>query len=109
MLRHDLAMVAQYTPLLETQNYNHIPKHIEEALIMAKTIKSDLQVDLKTLKISVETQKNFNDFTRMLMQHKREKNVTQAEIQQKHGNTFWYYITFISPISTKRSFNESTL
>ena len=109
MLRHDLAMVAQYTPLLETQNYTHIPKHVEEALIMAKTIKSDLQVDLKTLKISAETQKNFNDFTRMLMQHKREKNVTQAEIQQKHGNTFWYYITFISPISTKRSFNESTL
>jgi hypothetical protein len=109
MLRHDLALVAQYAVLLETQNYTHIPKHIEEALIMAKTIKSDLQVDLKTLKISAETQKNFNDFTRMLMQHKREKNVTQAEIQQKHGNSFWYYITFVSPISTKRSFNESTL
>jgi hypothetical protein len=109
MLKHDLNMVIEYSPLLEKQGYKSIPRHVEEALIMAQTLRGNQQIEIGNLKISNETQKRFIDYSTMLMKHKRDKSISQTAIKKAHGDTFWYYINFVSPLTTKREFKEKEL
>jgi hypothetical protein len=106
LLNHDVAKVVVNLKYLEKLGYEKIPVHIEEALMMFLTMNKEYKVDLGKYQISQETQKNFIAYSKLLMKYRQNRMEGQPEIYRNFGNTYWYYIHFVSPITTKRVFQE---
>ena len=109
LLRHDFKSLTSKIQLFEQQHYKKFPRHIEEALIMLEVLDNNLKFDTGTLQIRQSTYKRFDDFTKMLIKYRKEKSISINTINEKYGNTFWYYITFNSPITNKREFKEKKI
>jgi hypothetical protein len=106
LLTHDLSKVATSLGYLEKLGYQRIPVHLEEGLMLFMTLNKDFKIDFGNYTISRETTERFNAYSRLLMKYRQNRNEGQAEFKKDFGNTFWYYIQFVSPITTKREFQE---
>jgi hypothetical protein len=106
LLTHDLARVIRLLPNLKILGYTKIPTHIEEAIMLFKTINQEFPVELGNYEISEKTLANFNNFSKLLMKYKNNRMEGQKEFARDFGNTYWYYIQFVSPITTKREFKQ---
>jgi hypothetical protein len=101
-----LAKVVVNLKYLEILGYEKIPVHIEEALMMFLTLNKDYKVDLGKYQISKTVQDNFFAYSKLLMKYRQNRKEGQPEMYRNFGNTYWYYIHFVSPITTKRVFQE---
>jgi hypothetical protein len=101
MLIHDLTKVALNFKYLEKLGYKKIPIHIEEVLVLFNTLNKEHHVDLGKYQISRTTQEKFIAYSKLLMKYRQNHKEVQTEMYNKFGNTFWYYLQFVSPITTK--------
>jgi hypothetical protein len=107
LMNHDLAKVAVNLKYLKNLGYDKIPVHIEEALMLFFALNKDYKVDLGDYKISTRTQNNFVAFSKLLLKFRQNHKEVQSEMYSQYGNTYWYYVQFISPITTKRVIKEN--
>jgi len=108
LFTHDLSTVAVNINLLGKLNYKKIPTHIEEALLLVMTLNPDFPIDLGKYKISEKTKERFMGYSKILIANKSDRVAAQADLFQDYGNTYWYYIYYVSPITTKRKIYEKT-
>jgi hypothetical protein len=108
LFTHDLATVAANVKHLEKLNYENIPTHIEEAIMLVKTLNPDFPLYLGRYQLSDRTKERFRGYSKIMLAHKNDRVAAQAELFQDYGNTYWYYIYYVSPITTKRKFYEKT-
>jgi hypothetical protein len=106
LLTHDLSKLATSLKYLNKLGYQRIPVHIEEGLLLFMTLNKDFKIDFGNYSISNESKERFNAYSKILMKYRQNRNEGQAEFKKDFGNTFWYYIQFVSPITTKREFQE---
>lgn len=106
MLIHDLASVVKQIKGFEKLQYKSLPRHVEEALLLFMAINDQYKPDLGNYKISKETSQRFTDFSKILMKHRGNRKAAQADLSYEFKDTYWYYIQYISPITTKREFKE---
>jgi hypothetical protein len=93
---------------LERLHYKRIPVHIEEALILFRTLNENYPVDMGKYTIRSTTQKRFAGYSSVMMKYRKDMQAARAELYNGFGNTYWYYIHYVSPITTQRKVHEKT-
>jgi hypothetical protein len=106
MLANDLASVVQNINYLSAMHYHKIPVHIEEALILFKALNEKYPVNLGKYRISSQMQERFVNYSKIIAVYHKDFKAAQPELFDKYGNTYWYYIQYISPLTTKREIHE---
>ena len=105
---HDLSTIAVNVKYLERLNNEKIPTHIEEALILFMTLNPGYPLDLGKYQISERSKKRFIGYSKILMAYKKDRVAAQFDLFQEFGNTYWYYIYYVSPLTTRRKIQEKT-
>lgn len=85
-----------------------IPRTYQEAMIFFYFSKN-LNPTKQYFKISKTCMKQFEDFNKILMEYKMDKNLAQKNLHRYFGDTFWYYIAFDSPLVTNRKVKKRKL
>jgi len=75
-----------------------MPRHIEEALILIKATRPEALTGT-TFRLRPDTVKRFVEFNKALEEHSRsgEEMAAREALQGRFGDTFWYYVRYISP------------
>lgn len=95
-------LIVEHLDLLGKFNYSHIPRHIEEALLIlfnygvdSKITKDEiLNSDFSGLKIREETIRRCDDFFTYLDKYNMGL-ITSKTIQERFGDTYWYHFLFV--------------
>ncbi|MDZ7261587.1 MAG: DUF6057 family protein [candidate division KSB1 bacterium] len=103
LLTHRLGNFVNNIGRLNDFNYPVIPRHYEEALLLyiMMTGRRDLNI-----RISTDTMERFKDFNQILARHGEDEKAAREELWKTHGNSYWFYIRFINPITRKPSSNQ---
>jgi hypothetical protein len=108
LLKHDIGHVVNNLHYLSGLNYDHIPRPIEEAVLLyllSQGEKSDPQ--LRSISISKLTRDSFSNYNTILTaKYRGNLQLARQELSEKYRNTLWYYLHYISPITTKREIKE---
>ncbi len=92
MLSKNVETLVNSSIKLKEMGYTHIPRHIEEAILIYYNSKK-IFPDLGGLTISSETQLRFNQYFAAYIEA-RKRPATLKEKMAKFDNTFWYYYHF---------------
>jgi len=99
---HEIVNVVKNINYLEVLGYRKIPRIYEEALLVYLTKTGTKKINLGGYKISESTIKRYIDYSRIVHKYNNDIQAAQKELFHSHGNTYWYYLHFISPVTTKR-------
>ena len=93
LLDGKVGRMMKYVHQLTDFDYQGIPKHIEEAIILyiANTGRKDLE--LPKLLMSKATYEQFQQVTALMQKYKGDKNAAFRDFL-KFNNTYWYYATY---------------
>jgi hypothetical protein len=78
---------------LKTSGYTRIPRYIEEAVMIYYNNQGVLP-DLGSLTITPETQTRFGQYFSAYMGARQNPALLKEKMQEKFGNTFWFYFHF---------------
>jgi hypothetical protein len=106
MLRNNLSEMILNLKYLEKLHYKKIPVHVEEALILFMTLNENYPVDMGKYRISKRTQKEFARYSAIMMKYHKDMKAAQDQLYNEFGNTYWYYIHYVSPITIQRKMHE---
>jgi hypothetical protein len=102
LLTHNLIEIVENLSFIENLDYKKLPVYIEESLVLFMTLNESYQPELGRYHISEMTKRRFSDYMKILMKYHNDRKAARLELYDKYGNTYWYYIHYISPITTKR-------
>ncbi|MBN2519319.1 MAG: hypothetical protein JXB17_02345 [Bacteroidales bacterium] len=102
LLNNDLVTFMKYFHYGKNFHYQSIPKIYEEALIIYLYELQKSGKTLENIKISKEILNDFNEYLSVLQKNKGDKTNAHDELEEKFGNTYWYYIHYISPVTTNK-------
>jgi len=74
-----------------------LPRHYEEALLLYLSQKQSADSVAAAIGIGGGTIKQFNEFKRLYVEHRGNKEAAYADLQQTHGGTYWFYYLFVKP------------
>jgi len=60
--------------------------------------------NLDNYPISKVTMDRFIGYTKILANYKGNTKAAQTDLSKEFSDTYWYYIYYVSPLSTKREF-----
>jgi|WetSurMetagenome_2_1015567.scaffolds.fasta_scaffold12341_2 hypothetical protein len=80
-----------------TFSYSHIPRHMQEALLVIASINPNVdQNQLKNL-IQPITFQRFASYQQILHTHQESISSARSQLQKQFGDTYWYYLMYIKP------------
>jgi hypothetical protein len=110
LLKHDVGHVVNNLHYLSELNYNHIPRHIEEAVLLYLLSRGESEAQLGSISISKLTRDSFSNYNTILTaKYRGNLHLAQQELSEKYRNTLWYYLHYVSPITTKREIKERSI
>jgi len=98
LLNIDFKSLINNIKLLKPFNYDKIPQHYEEALLLFQTKN---KIDLKELNISEYTVRRFKEFSQALTRYQGNKKITYEELKKNFSKTFWFYVWINSQLKRK--------
>lgn len=93
LLTKNVEIIMNNISKLKGIGYNHIPRHIEEAILISYNSKKVLP-DLGGLTISAGTQERFDHYFVSYIEARRNPSTMKEKMQPEFGNTFWYFFHF---------------
>jgi hypothetical protein len=102
LLSNEVTNVVSNFRYLEGLGYKKIPRTYEEAFMVYITRKNIKRIDLGEYKISNNTIEKYKDYARIFINHKNNLRAAQGDLYKMHGNTYWYYLNFDSPVTKGR-------
>ncbi len=102
LLNNDLASFMKFISYAGNFGYRHIPESYEEALILYAYELQKRGKTLGNLKLSRKTLDSFTDYLSILEKYKGDRASAKGELEKKYGNTYWFYIHYVSPVTTKK-------
>jgi hypothetical protein len=93
LLEKDLMEVGSEVKKLKGLGYNHLPRHIEEAVVSLVNVTKEFP-DLGGLKITADTDQRFLRYFSDLNSFKGNMKMVDQKINKTDKNTFWYYLQF---------------
>jgi hypothetical protein len=93
LLNKDVETVVNNISRMKELGYKRIPRHIEEAVLSYYNSKKVVP-DLGGLTVSPETIMRFDQYVQSYMGIRQNPSSGKEMMQQKFGNTFWYYFHF---------------
>lgn len=95
LLSNDVVRFADNLKFIRHFSYQKMPPVYEEALYIYKLGVGDEAFAQKGFSISEQTEKRFRQYYSLY------KNKEMQKLQAEFGNTYWYYLNFISPYGDK--------
>ncbi|NLO02635.1 MAG: hypothetical protein GX126_10010 [Bacteroidales bacterium] len=93
MLMKNVEAVVNNIDKFNTLGYDKIPRHIEEVLLVYYNTTGKFP-EMYGFEISDETKARFNQYVDYMRQGRANMKATQKKLNEKFGNTFWYYLNF---------------
>jgi hypothetical protein len=78
-----------------TLNYPKIPRHVQEAMIVAATMIPNFDVNQLKGWVDPKTIERFMAYRKILASHKENRIDAHRELQAWFGDTYWYYLMFV--------------
>ena len=102
LLSNDLGSFMKYKNYGDNFNYVSVPKSYEEALILYAYEMQKRGKVMENLRLSKKTLGNFADYLGILKKSGGDRVKAKSELEEKYGNTYWFYVHYISPVTTKK-------
>ncbi|UCH13971.1 MAG: hypothetical protein JSV22_12810, partial [Bacteroidales bacterium] len=102
LLSNEIGNFVNKLSYLRDLGYRQIPRTYQEALLVYVTGKNIKKVNLGGYSISKNIAERYRDYAGIVMKYKNDLQSAREELYREHGNTYWYYLHFISPVTTKR-------
>jgi hypothetical protein len=93
LLEKDLAEAGSQVKKLKDLGYEHIPRHLEEAVVSLVNVTGEFP-DLGGFLISSDTDKRFIRYFSELKAFNGNRNLIENGLKKADKNTFWYYLQF---------------
>ncbi|MGD0037087.1 MAG: DUF6057 family protein [Bacteroidota bacterium] len=95
LLNANINGIWNHLPDFRALNYEKIPRHVQEALIVSAAMTPNF--DLNKLKEWIDpiTFEHFVAFRKILIKHKENRSSARQELQAWFGDTYWYYMMFV--------------
>jgi hypothetical protein len=97
LINQDLEKFVQDLTLFKHFVTQPLPRHYEEALLVYLSRKQSWDSVAVAIGISSGTIKQFNDFKRLYLEYRANKETAYADLQRTYGGTFWFYYLFVKP------------
>jgi hypothetical protein len=99
--------------LKELKNYGYVkmPRHLEEALLLAKAMHPS-RIDISAYSIDPNTFKRFREFNLILNEYSGNQATKAKEVLAKDfHDTYWYYVRYVMPrkedVKTRKASNRN--
>jgi hypothetical protein len=102
LLKNDIASFIQYFPMEEKYGYLHLPETYQEALALYTFELRRRGKDVLKLKLDSRIIKKLNDYLSVIQLYNGDLNKAQNDLKKNFGNTYWYYVHYVSPVTTKK-------
>jgi len=102
LLNNDLASFVKYFSYSKNFDYIIMPRVYEEALTLYAYELQKIGKRLSNLRISRNTIDRFTDYITTLEKYKGNIENAREEMKKKFSDTYWYYIHYVSPVSTRK-------
>jgi hypothetical protein len=96
MLDGNLKSLIKYINYSQRFNYTRIPRHLEEAILIAENMMPG-SINLSKYSISQRTIDNYAKFNAILENVGNPKIAQEQLIKENLSNTYWYYLRYINP------------
>jgi hypothetical protein len=84
-----------------------MPRLVEEAILVYVLRREGRDTQIGSINVSLITKEQFNDYNRILnVKYGNDFGLAQKELSEYFGNTLWYYLHYVSPITTKKEIKE---
>ena len=94
LLRKDYREIAKELPRFARMGYNHLPVHIEEAVLAITVANRGRMPDTGGLKISTGTMNKWTQYLSVLRQYGNDAKAAEPALRRKFGGTFWYWVFY---------------
>jgi len=102
LLKNDIASFVEFFPLGKSFNYEHMPRDFQEALALYVFELRRRGKDLPKLSLSKEVVSDFNNYLSVIQQHNGDLTRAKSELRRTYGNTYWFYVHYVSPVTNKQ-------
>jgi hypothetical protein len=102
LLKNDVASFVQYLPMGNKYQYPHMPVIFQEALLLYSFELRRRGKELPKLKLEGELVKKFNDYLSLIQFYNGDLQKAKNELEKSFGNTYWFYVHYLSPVTTKK-------
>ncbi|MBN1924352.1 MAG: hypothetical protein JW798_00825 [Prolixibacteraceae bacterium] len=102
LLNNDLASFVRYYSLGKQFGYQAIPTLYQQALLLYTYELNRQGKKFAQLNYRKENIEMFTEYLSVLKKYNGNRPDAQKELKQKFGNTYWYYIHYVSPVTTNR-------
>ena len=102
LLKNDVASFVQYLPMGKKYQYPHLPVVFQEALALNTFELRRRGKDLPKLKLDSDIIKKFNNYLSVIQLYNGDLQKAKSELEKSFGNTYWFYVHFLSPVTTKK-------
>jgi len=94
LLEGKIANVMPYVELFKKLNYDHLPRHVEEAVLMFQSAQKAAGKELQKFEIRQETVLRFVELNRVILKNEKDQALLKKLLEKDFGNTLWYYIFY---------------
>lgn len=94
LLKKDFLAVINDIPNFTLFDYTGLPVHVQEALCVYQALPEAVQSPFGRLTINKNIRTNFQQFYWTFEQFNNDPNAAKKILQEKYGNTFWYYVLY---------------
>lgn len=94
LIAGDLKGLTRYIWRLEQLGYTHVPRHIEEAILILMQLPTKVQIPLTKLQISDHTINRFNEFNRILARFSGDRDAARQDLL-RYADTYWFYWQYV--------------
>ena len=102
LLKNDVASFVQYFPMGKKYQYPHLPVVFQEALALYTFELRRRGKELPKLKLDSDIIKKFNNYLSVIQSDNGDLQKAKSELERNFGNTYWFYVHYLSPVTTKK-------
>lgn len=94
LLEGNISQFIQQVHRLNDFNYQKIPRHYEEAILVYIQLTGRKNVGLRGLNISDDTIREFIDFNQTLENFDKKADLAYRQLEEKYWDTYWFYALY---------------
>jgi len=103
LLDNDLASFVKYYSIGRKFNYGKVPSVFQQALVLYSYELSRIGKSIGNLRYDKEVVNQFNEYLAILSENNGNMEAAMPKLNEKFGATYWYYIHYNSPVTTKKT------
>lgn len=89
LLENQLDKVIQNLDRMARQGWNHLPRHVQEAILLARRLHPEADLDLRGFRLEPATVERFAEFNAAAA--RCNPNEAPRRLTAEYGGTYWYY------------------